>query len=491
MRATDAAGPGSPRPAVASEPGGGPSGLWAPGYRALTWGLVLTVTLVAFESLSVVTILPVVVRDLGDLRLYGWVTSAFFLGTLVGIVVAGAATDRRGPAAPFVAGLCLFAVGLTVGGLAPTMYVLVAGRAVQGLGAGAVPAIAYATIGRSFPASLRPRMFATLSTAWVVPGLGGPALAALVAAHAGWRAVFLGLLPLVLASGSAVLPALRRLGAPSAAGGDGTAGGDGSARGRGPAGRTPLVAALRVSAGAGLILAGVTTRSLVGVPFVLVGAAIGVRPLRRILPDGTLRARRGVPAAVATRGLLTFAFFGADTFVPLAFTSARHTSTTIAGVAVSVATLLWTTGSWTQARLAARATSRRLAGIGLAIVVAGLGGTAAGLSGAVPLPAAIAAWGLAGFGIGLAYAPIALVVLAAAPAEGQGAASTGLQLSDNLGTALGSGLTGVVVAATHAAGWEAAAGLRAAFALAGAAGIAGIVTARRMPATTIPATDDP
>src|SRR5215475_14587076 len=54
-------------------------GVWAPGVRLLTAGLVMNVTLVAFESLSVATVLPVVSHQLGDLRLYGWVFSAFFL----------------------------------------------------------------------------------------------------------------------------------------------------------------------------------------------------------------------------------------------------------------------------------------------------------------------------------------------------------------------------------------------------------------------------
>jgi MFS family permease len=80
-----------------------------------------------------------------------------------------------------LAGLALFAVGLVVGGTAPNMPVLVAGRAVQGLGAGVVPAVAYVAISRCYPEECRPRMFAVLSTAWVVPGLIGPAVAALVA----------------------------------------------------------------------------------------------------------------------------------------------------------------------------------------------------------------------------------------------------------------------------------------------------------------------
>ena len=69
-------------------------GIWAPARRALTVGLVLAVTFVAFEALAVATILPLVGRHLGDLRLYGWVFSAFLLASLIGIVVAGTLADR-------------------------------------------------------------------------------------------------------------------------------------------------------------------------------------------------------------------------------------------------------------------------------------------------------------------------------------------------------------------------------------------------------------
>ena len=126
-------------------------GLWAPQRRALTAGLVLTITFVASEALAVVTVMPVVARDLGGLSLYGWVFSGFMLGSVVGIVAAGREADRRGPAVPFVAGVVLFGSGLAVAGLAPSMGVLVAGRVMQGIGAGAVPSVAYATIGRSLP----------------------------------------------------------------------------------------------------------------------------------------------------------------------------------------------------------------------------------------------------------------------------------------------------------------------------------------------------
>ena len=186
-------------------------GIWTPAYRLLTVGLVLAVTFVAFEALAVATILPEVGRNLGDLRLYGWVFSAFLLASLIGIVLAGTLADRVPLGRPMLAGLALFALGLIIGGTAPDMVVLVLGRTVQGLGAGVVPAVAYVAISRCYAEESRPRMFAVLSTAWVVPGLIGPGIAALVAAAVGWRWVFLGLLPLVIAAGVLVVVALGRV----------------------------------------------------------------------------------------------------------------------------------------------------------------------------------------------------------------------------------------------------------------------------------------
>ena len=82
-------------------------GLWSPGRRNLTVGLVLTITLVAFEALAVSTVMPIVAQELGNLQLYGWVFTAFMLGSLIGIVVVGGIIDRRGLGAPFAVGIGL------------------------------------------------------------------------------------------------------------------------------------------------------------------------------------------------------------------------------------------------------------------------------------------------------------------------------------------------------------------------------------------------
>src|SRR5262245_23373497 len=114
--------------------------IFAPGQRAMTVGLVLSVTLIAFEGLAIATVMPDVSRDLNGLSLYGWAFSAFFLTSLIGVVFAGREADRQGLAFPYLGGLLLFSLGLLVAGLAPTMAVVVLGRAIQGFGAGVIPA---------------------------------------------------------------------------------------------------------------------------------------------------------------------------------------------------------------------------------------------------------------------------------------------------------------------------------------------------------------
>src|SRR5438128_210071 len=117
-------------------------GLWAPSRRAITVGLVLLVTLVAFEALAVNTALPAAAKELGDVGLYGWVFAAFMLSMVASIAVAGRAIDERGLYRVLLVGAPLFCGGLLICALAPSMLVLVLGRIVQGVGSGAIGSVA-------------------------------------------------------------------------------------------------------------------------------------------------------------------------------------------------------------------------------------------------------------------------------------------------------------------------------------------------------------
>ena len=137
----------------------------------LTAGLLVMVTASGFEGLAVLTVLPAALAEFGGLPLYGWAFSGFWLTNLVGITVAGSQADRRGPLRPFAAGVLLFSAGLLIAGLAPDMAWIVAGRVVQGFGAGAIASITYVIIARGYDRAVQPRMVAIISSAWVIPGL--------------------------------------------------------------------------------------------------------------------------------------------------------------------------------------------------------------------------------------------------------------------------------------------------------------------------------
>jgi MFS family permease len=451
-------------------------GVWAPARRRLTAGLVFTITLVAFESLAISTVMPVVADDLGGLGLYGWVFSGFFLGTLLGIVVAGQLADERGTAFPFALGLARFASGILIGGLAPSMGVLVAGRVLQGVGAGALPAVAYTTVGRAYPAAVRPRVFAVFSTAWVVPGVIGPAASAGIAEAIGWRGVFLALLPLVVGAAVVTLPVLTRAVERADAGAE-------EAAYSGAGFRHALVlmvgtaAVLAAGGGAPLWVAG---------PAVAVGVPFAVRAFLALVPAGTVRLAPGIPAAVAVRGLLTFAFFGVDAYVSLTFQDVRDQPTWVAGVALTTTTIFWTAGSWVEQHYIASVGPRRLVVIGFTLVGAGIGGMVLAL-GSLPTLFAIAVCGVSGAGIGLAYAPLAVTVLALARPGHEGGASAAIQLTDVLGTSLGTGCGGALVAFAEAHDRALRSALTASFAVCLIVAALGLLAARRLP-TSLPTT---
>jgi MFS family permease len=304
------------------------------------------------------------------------------------------------------------------------------------VGAGVVPAVAYVCVGRGFPTELRPRVFAVMSTAWVVPSLVSPLLASFVADQVGWRWVFLGLVPVTVVVALLAVPALRGVPEPNRSDTEP------------PPAVAPVHTVVLLAGGAALVLGGFTLGApLLGLAVAAVGVAVLLPSFRRLTPPGTLAARPRLPAAVLTRGVLTFAFFSADAFVSLAMTSVRGTSTRTAGLVLASSSLLWTAGSWLQARFSDAWGSTRLVRLGGACLALGAGAMALSLSSAVPLWGWFVAGGLAGLGMGTAYAPLSVVTLAEAAPGYEGAATSALQMTDILGIALGTGLAGVLVSA--------------------------------------------
>ena len=426
---------------LATAPEQGP-GILDRDHRVLTAGVILSITAVAFEGLAVTTIAPAIAGELRGLGLYGWIFSAYMLAQIVGTVIAGQVVDRRGPALPATVAMLLFGAGLALAALAPTMPLLVASRALQGLGAGALANCVYASINLRYDDQLRPSMLAVVSSAYIVPSMIGPFLAGLIAERFGWRAVFWILLPILIISAALTLPTFRRSGATAA-----------------PAARNQIPTALQLAIGTGLLLAGLgRLPGLLGLLIAVIGLGCTLPALRRLLPAGTLLARHGLPAAILTRGLFVAAYFSADTYLVLTLTDLRGYSPSIAGLAIATGSLAWTACAWIQARLDRRdngeGRARRIQ-LGVAALLLGaLGMALVPWWGAGALALALTAHLLAGMGIGLAHPTVGAFAFARAKEGESGAISAALLLADSFTPAVAIGLGGALIAAGQIVGWS-------------------------------------
>jgi MFS family permease len=437
-----------------------------PSPRLTLAGLVLVITVVAVEAMAVATVMPTVVRHLHGLHWYGWSFTAYFLADVVGMVNAGARTDRHGPRGSLIGGLGLFGVGLLTAGLAPDMAVFTVGRAFQGLGGGSLIVAVYVIVARGFDQERRPRVFAALSGAWVVPALIGPAAAGAVTDWVGWRWVFLGIAPIAVLGAVMLVPVVRRVST------DGTA----------AAPRLGLVGGVRLAGG--LALGQLAGQRLDGwsIPLLLLAILGAGPPLVRLLPAGALRGGRGLPTAVILRGLLSGGFFGAEAYLPLTLARLHHGAPTEVGIPLTLGAVGWSAGSWWQGRFSADDRSPLLRA-GFSFVAIGVASLVVLTFDGVSMWVAAPIWMVAGTGMGLAMSSVSVLVLQLSPVPEQGANSAALQVADVVGSTIGVTVaaTAVLVAGTP----HLATALRVADPLLALIGIGGLLMVSRVsdPAT--------
>lgn len=401
-------------------------------YRVATVGILLVITLAAFEAMAVATAMPRVMRSLNGLEYYGWAFTGFLVPNIVGVVAGGELCDREGPRRSLLGGMGIFGAGLLIAGFAPQVFVFIIGRAVQGIGSGLVIVAVYLVIAEVYPSHLRPKMFAALSAAWVLPSLIGPVVSGALTQHVSWRAVFLLIAPFVLLGFVLVLPSVRQLPEHTP--------GERQLR------RWPFAVVLALGVVA-MQYAGQHLRMLSILPLV-VGVAMVVAAIPRLVPRGTFLVRRGMPAVVMCRGLVACSFFAVDSYVPLTLTELHGYGPTSAGVPLMLGALGWSFGSWCQGR-ADGDTRFRLArtGFGMIAVVAGVMALLA-----VPgQPGWIAylIWPVAGAGIGMVMTLLSVLLLEYSEPAERGRNSSALQIFDITASAITVGIGGVLVAAAE------------------------------------------
>jgi len=456
----------------------------SPSYRLVTVALLALVTIIAFEAMAISTAMPSVARDLDAVRSYGLAFSVMLTASMLGIVLAGVWSDLRGPLPSLFAGQVLMAAGSAVAGLAPTFTILLAGRLVAGLGAGLIIVALYVVIGRAYPDALRPKVFSWVSAGWVLPSLIGPPIAGWLASTWSWRWVFLIVLAPIAVTIAIVATQRDRISQGRAADHPADRAGPSDRTGHsnrtghadqaGPSNRKGhpdkaghsdksghsdrsghrrlALLGLGVAVSAGVMQWG-SDQLVPAHPLPVILAAAGLIGVAltapRLVTAGALRMSRGLPAVMTSRFLLTAAFNGAITFIPLMLVNERHLSLTTAGLTLTVGSLGWSFGSFVQGHRLMR--NRRSE-----LVVAGGAALAVGIL----LLAAIAgfgwhyyvvglATGVCGLGMGLAMSSTSVLSLALSRVSEHGRTSSSLQLADVLGSVMGISVAGAVFAALH------------------------------------------
>lgn len=447
-------------------------GIFSRERRGLTIGILLSIGIVAFESLGVATILPTVAKDLGGIDAYGWGLAALMLANIVGTVAAGSSIDRRGPFRTVVLGSIAFGAGCLLAGMAASWELFVAARALQGVGVGAVMAYAYSAVGAAYPKRLHAAMFACLSSAWTIPSLLGPVLAGLLTEWFDWRLVFWAIAPVMVLLLPLILPTMRglsRLTTPQL---------HTSAQwlGLNPILLLAIVLAMAATA---LLLGLERLPSPMAMVLMVAGAAAGVATLRRLVPAGTFRAARGAPAGIALRFLLCAVYFGSEAFLPLGLVGIHGWPVAMAGVGLAAGALAWTAGSFLQARLDSRFPGRRATAVTAGFLILVMGEILMGAAVALPIMWggwAVVGWGIGGVGMGIAFNAATSATMAATPPARSGGISASLQLSQTLATALIAGVGGAVISGTGAG----TAGFLTIFTITAALGTTGILLGGRL-----------
>ena len=394
--------------------------------------LLLAVFLAAMEATIVSTALPRIVAELGGLSLYGWVGTAYLLAATVTMPLYGRLADLFGRKPIFQLGLAFFFLGSALSGGARSIAMLLAGRAVQGLGAGSIQPVAMTIIGDLYPVEERARVQGIIGSIWAVAGVAGPFLGALLVEGPGWRWVFWVNLPFAALSALLLGRALHDRPA------------DGERRGLDLPG-----AALLVAAALCLLLAGEAFQPLWTAPVGLAAAAAFVWVERRspapLLPL-TLLVRPEVSissSAAAASGALLMGFV---IYLPLYLQGVLGLAPAASGLVLGPLLIGWPAASTLSIRLVRKVGFRRVAVTGASLIAVGMTAVALALLARAPVAAIGAASLLVGVGLGFAVTSMLVALQTRVEFRERGIATATNLFARSLGSALGVGGLGALLA---------------------------------------------
>lgn len=158
------------------------------GIKALT--LALGVMLHATNVYLATTVMPSIIKEIGGLEYYAWNTTFFVVASVIGSVISSNRMAKLGPRKSYRSAIILFSIGTLACAMAPSMYLLLLGRFIQGIGGGLLFALSYAMIRIVFEKNLWSRAMALVSGMWGIAAFSGPFIGGIFAEYNQWRWAF-------------------------------------------------------------------------------------------------------------------------------------------------------------------------------------------------------------------------------------------------------------------------------------------------------------
>ena len=409
----------------------------AAGHALATTVVLIGTFAPAVNTFITATVLPSVVAEIGGLALYAWATTAYAVASIVASAGSSVVMRRLGTRITFVVASATLAVGTTACAVAPAMEVIVAGRAIQGLGGGMMFGVVHGAVRELFPAVMWQGRLALVSGVWGIAAIGGPFIGGVLAQLGLWRIAFLGMVPVILAPSAMawwLLPRRSRRDGPAP---------------RVPSGRLLLICAAVLCLGFVANVASIALRVLL-----LAGVATAIaltfrldaRASLRLFPSDMLSLGRPMGKAAAMIFLIAAAGSPTGIFMPLLLRVAHDVPPVVAGYCYVGQSLAWSVIALFAARIRPERVGAALVG-GPLVMSLGLGVVALTI-GPGPVLGVAAGLVVAGVGIGTCWSHIARIVLASAR-DGEGEVSAALTPSTQLfAIAFGGAVSGIVASAT-------------------------------------------